>query len=82
MKSVADRDPTMTSEERAYVTQLLKDSLTEYLSHIESAIASGSGMADQNNGQERSLGTLDARSQPKGHSAPNLYIPKAYPKRK
>jgi len=35
-QSVADPDPTMTSEERAYVTQLLKDSLTEYLSHIES----------------------------------------------
>src|SRR5215471_9308918 len=36
MKSVADPDPTMTSEERAYVTQLLKDSLAEYLSHVES----------------------------------------------
>jgi DinB superfamily len=36
MKSVANADPVMTPEERAYVTQLLKDSLTEYLSHIES----------------------------------------------
>jgi len=36
LKSVADPDPTLTSEERAYVTQLLKDSLTEYLSHVES----------------------------------------------
>jgi len=35
MKSMANQDPVMTSDERVYVTRLLKDSMTEYLSHIE-----------------------------------------------